>query len=206
MPKNIECKLESFQKILWGFRLSRDEEDMYMALRKKLLLSDMLPNKTVMQRAKRIKPLVRIRHNAVCHYEKVFTEDVTDLLVFTTMYDIGKSYLFNFNDDKQVVKHLRRPLIIRGLHKVGEFTCYHRFEENPEVLCPCVEEVLRQLPDEIDFSRVDAFELKFDSADPKDVFDSLLGLYESTVVLYSLPDGLPKQIKQQPVVYHDVRY
>lgn len=203
---SIDCKLEAFQKVLWGYSLSREEEDMYMDLYRKLLMAEALPNKTVVQRAKQIKPLVRIRHNAVCHYEKVFTADATDLLVFTTLYDIGKSYLFNFNDDRQVVKHFRRPLVLRGLQKVGEFTCYHRFDENPEVLCPCVEEVLRQLPDEIDPSRVDAFELKFDSADPKDVFDSLLGLYESTVVLYSLPDGLPKQIKQQPVVYHDVRY
>ncbi|MBO6281571.1 MAG: hypothetical protein J6N49_03460 [Alphaproteobacteria bacterium] len=169
-------------------------------------MAEALPNKTVVQRAKQIKPLVRIRHNAVSHYEKVFTTDATDLLVFTTLYDIEKSYLYNFTDDRQVVKHLRRPLFPRGMQKIGEFTCYHRFEENPEILSPCVEEVLRQLPDDINLDQINAFELKFDSSDPADVYDPLLDRYESTVVLYSMSDGLPQQIKQQPVVYHDVRY
>lgn len=208
MPKeeSIQCELESFRRILWNYHLSNDEEETYLSLKKMLLLAETMPTDILIQRAKRIKPLVRIRHNAIRNCEKVFTADATDLLVFTTLYDIGESYLFNFNDDKQVVKHLRRPLIPQGLQKIGEFTCYHRFEEDSDSLCPCVEEVLKQLPDSFDVNKIDAFEIKFDSDNPDDVYDPLLDRYESTVVLYALSGGLPAQLKGQPVVYRDVRY
>ncbi|MEE6206870.1 MAG: hypothetical protein VZR95_02330 [Alphaproteobacteria bacterium] len=209
MPKkvNIQSELESFRKDLWRYHLSHDEEDAYVDLRKTLLLAETLPTDALVKRAKQIKPLVRIRHNAVRHYEKVFDVDEnTDLLVFTTWYNIGESYLLNFKSEKQIVTHFRRPLIPRGLKKIGEFTCYHSFNKQRKALCPCVEEVLKQLPEDIDIDKISAFEIRFDSANPAEVYDTLLDRYESTIILYALPDGLPKQVKQQPVEYHNVRY
>ena len=207
IEESIQCELESFRKILWNYRLSNDEEETYLSLKKMLLLAEKIPTAILIQRAKRIKPLVRIRHNAVQHCEKVFDIDEdTDLLVFTTLYNIGESYLYNFKDEKHIVKHIRRPLIPQNLQKVGEFTCYHRFENPQNDFSPLAEEVLRQLPKDIDMDKIDAFELRFDSDDPDDLYDMLLNRYESTVVLYSLPNGLPTQIKQQPVVYRDMRY
>jgi len=210
MPKDqvaIQRDLDSFQKVLWSYRLSPDEEEMYLGIRKMLLLAETMPTKTLVQRAKHIKPLVRIRHNAVRHYEKVYeTGDDSDLLVFTTLYNIMRSYLSDFKDERQIVMHFRRPLIPHGLKKIGEFTCYHRFADQKDSLSPCVEEVLKQLPDTVDINKIDAFEIRFDSDNPDDVYDPLLDRYESTVILYSMPDGLPAQLKGQPVVYNDVRY
>ena len=204
---STEKELETFRKVLRNYGLSQTEEDDYIELKKALLQADAMTKTELLRRAKRIKPVVRVRCDEFCHYEKIFDFEVSkDFLVFTTLCNISESYLLEFEGVGQIVTHFRRPLRATNLKKIGEFACYHHFHQDPDELCPCAEEVLRQIPAEFDLTAINAFEIVFDSQDPDILYDTLLDRYESLVILYSLDGGLPQQIKGQPIIYDGTRY
>ncbi|MCQ2735508.1 MAG: hypothetical protein MJ212_06155, partial [Alphaproteobacteria bacterium] len=127
--------------------------------------------------AKRIKPLVRICKTYGNEYQKVVKIEDGDGLVFTRFCDITDSYFFHFKGKSSVVQHARRALAVKAPKKVGEFTCYFDFHGRRD-FSPCLYDVLCQWPTAINIDKVNAFEVVFDSNDPKDAYDVLLDRYE----------------------------
>ena len=188
-----------FRVALRKYHLTEAEIDEYINLKERLVRVNKTPKAKLMKMAKSIKPLVRVCNSSVHEFEKVFRVKDGDDLVFTRFYDLMDSYLYHFDGEDSVVKHSKKPIPVKNPQKVGEFTCYFDFHGMDNEFFPCLDDVLCQLPEDINPDEVDAFEVVFDCNDPDDAYDVLLDRYEGTVVLYKLPDGLPQQVKAQPV-------
>lgn len=206
---DIKRKLASFRNTLNSYVMSESEKEAYIELETRLLKSETMPLKELLARAKKIKPLVRVDgdHNSVLGFRKKCHDFAdTDKLCFCKPCDIrARSYLYDFNASR-IVTSGGKPCVVPKHQKVGEFTCYHDTGAFYGCLMPSVDEVLQQFPTEIDWHTVDAFELLFSSLNFRDVYDSLLDRHISTVILYRFDNGLPKQIKEQPIVFEGHRY
>ncbi len=204
---DIQKKLADFTYKLKSCAISEMEKEQYIALEKRLLKSEQLPFSELLVRAKKIKPLVRLGHSEVedcCKKYGAFL--ASDRLCFCKPCDIkNRSYLYDF-DVSKIVMFKGKIFDVPKYQKVGEFTCYHNTGAFYGFLMPSVDEVLQQMPPEIDWHMVDAFELSFASPYFSDVYDSVLDRHISTVHLYRFVEGLPTKIKGQPVVYEGQRY
>lgn len=206
---DIKRRLEKFLNSLNSYVMSKSEKESYILLETQILESENLPFDDLLDRARKIKPLVRVdgEYNSVLGYHKKCCDFAdSDTLLFCKPCDIrDRSYLFDFNDNS-IVMSGGKPFAVPKHQKVGEFTCYHDTGAFYGCLMPSVIEVLQQIPLEIDWETVDAFELSFPSLNFRDVYDSLLDRHISTVHLYSFDNGLPKKIQKQPVVCGGHRY
>lgn len=209
LDMDIKKKLEKFKYALRSHNMSEREKEAYIELETHLLQSETMPFKELLARAKKIKPLVRVDgdHNGVLGFrKKCYDFADSDTLCFCKPCDIrSRSYLYDFNASS-VVMTKGKPFAVPKHQKVGEFTCYHDAGAFYGCLMPSVDEVLQQMPAEIDWHTVDAFELSFPSLNFCDVYDDLLDRHISTVILYRFDNGLPKRIKAQPIVYNGQRY
>lgn len=206
---DIKRKLAKFKERLNFCKMSESEKETYIELETTLLKSETMPFTELLARAKKIKPLIRVDgdYNGVLGYRtKCHNFANSDTLLFCKPCDIRtRSYLYDFNASK-IVMFRGKPLAVPKRQKVGEFTCYHDSGSFYGCLMPSVDEVLQQIPAEIDWHTVDAFELSFSSLDISDVYDGLLDRHISTVLLYRFDNGLPKKIKGQSIVFEGHRY
>lgn len=206
MDKNEE-KLASFKRRLNTRALSESEKEMYMEIERRILDSEMMPVSQLLARAKRIKPLVRVQSGDLSSRKKTVGEfSESDLLCFCTPCDIReRSYLYDFTPNK-IVKCKGKPLPVPKREKVGEFTCYHDTGTFYGCLMPSVDEVLQQIPLDIDWLEVDAFELTFTSTNFRDVYDSILDRHISKVILYRFENRLSARMREQTVIFEGHRY
>lgn len=206
---DIKRRLTAFKERLSTYLMTESEKESYVELETRLLQSETMPFKELLARARRIKPLVRVDgdHNGVLGFRKKCHDfSDSDTLLFCKPCDIReRSYLFDF-DASSIVMFKGKPFAVPKHRKVGEFTCYHETGTFYGCLMPSVDEVLQQMPPEIDWHTVDAFELSFPSLNFRDVYDSVLDKHISTVLLYSFDNGLPSKIKKQSVVLEGHRY
>lgn len=206
---DIKRKLFRFKERLSSCVMSDNEKETYLALEEQLLKSETMPFKELLKRAKKIKPLVRVdgdRNGILGYRKKCHNFADSDTLLFCKPCDIrDRSYLFDFSESS-IVMYKGKPFAVPKHQKVGEFTCYHDTGTFYGCLMPSVNEVLQQIPPEIDWQTVDAFELSFQSLNFRDVYDSLLDRHISTVILYHFDNGLPQKIKKQAVVCGGHRY
>lgn len=191
-----------------NIRLSSEEKLAYMDLKTRLIECESMPVAQLIERAFRIKPIIRLQESLDNDYVPVignFCND--DKLYFLRPHDLRQSYLYDFNPRMLSRSHGKPlPVDTAKLTKINEFTCYHRYGGYPAFLRPGVNEVLTQIPELIDIDSVNLFELKFESDQVYDVYDSVIDRHVSTVILYSYEGGLPSVIKNQDVIYDTARY
>lgn len=204
---DIEKKLEKFQRRLKLHALTESEKENYLAIERKILDSERLPVSQLLERAKRIKPLVRLQKGDISARVKTSGEfSESDLLCFCTPCDIReRSYLYDFTP-KKIVRYKGKPLLVPPREKVGEFTCYHETGDFYGMLLPSVDEVLQQIPNDIDWLEVDAFELTFSSLNFFEVYDGVLDRHISNVILYRFPNRLSSRLRAQDVIFEGNRY
>ncbi|MBR1824992.1 MAG: hypothetical protein IJ770_00195 [Alphaproteobacteria bacterium] len=204
---DIQQQIKDFRRKLKSYSLSESDEQKYVEIETRLLKSEQMPFNELLARAKKIKPLVRLDASDVDDCVKkhgVFLD--SDRLCFCKPCDIkNRSYLYDF-DVSKIVMFKGQMFAVPKRKKVGEFTCYHNTGTFYGFLVPSVDEVLQQIPAEIDWHTVDAFELSFPSMDFSEIYDCLLDRHISTVHLYRFDSGLPQKIKAQPVVFDGQRY
>lgn len=200
MNNQSKQKLEEFMNFSGVRWLSAPQQAYYKELQRSLLEAEEKPREKILELAKRIKPLVRLQKTSTQGYRVSFEPPhPSDILVFPQPISIQESYLFNFHDIKQAVHRNHEPLLAEGLKEVGSFTCYHHVNSIEQWFRPTVEEVLQQLPSKYENTPIDAFEITVDSMSITDIYDPCLDRHMSEVVLYTLENGLPLQIRQQPV-------
>ncbi len=204
---DIQNQLKKFKLKLNSYRLSEEEKEYYVDIERRILESKQLPVSQLIARAKRIKPLVRIeRDNEAEYHSKYYSISNTDTLCFCTPCDIReRSYLYDFTPQK-IVRSKGKPLPVPPREKVGEFTCYHETGDFYGVLLPSVGEVLQQIPNDIDWLEVDAFELIFTSDNFSEVYDSILDCHVSTAVLYRFDKRLSARMREQTVIFDGTSY
>lgn len=203
----MDKKLEQFRNSLNWHAVSESEKQRYMEIERMILDTEKLPVLQLIARAKKIKPLVRLGRDEDLEYQPKYGDFLaTDTLCFCTPCDIrNRSYLYDFNPQK-IVKQKGRLMAVPSFHEVGQFTCYHDTGAFYGFLMPSIDEVLQQIPSEIDWLQVDAFELQFPSLDFFEVYDCILDRHVSTVHLYRFDKGLPAKLKGQDVIFEGNRY
>lgn len=160
-----------------------------------------LSHRDLYQLAKRIKPIVHLHKMGNTQYVlKVGPIGRGDMTVFVDSYPLFESYYYGFDLDR-ALKAGEKPfsLLDFSLVKVGEFTCYHHSGGKNMFPRPTAAEVLQQLPDDVDTDKICAFEITFPSLNPGEIYDEVLDCHVSTVVLYSMKNGLPELVQKQPV-------
>lgn len=206
---DIRRRLAEFKDRLSRCTMSESEKNAYIELETRLLKSEAMPFSELLARAKKIKPLVRVDGDVdgVLGYRKKYHNFAdADTLCFCKPCDIrNRSYLYDFNASR-IVMYKGKPFAVPKHQKVGEFTCYHDTGAFYGFLMPSVDEVLQQIPPEMDWHTIDAFELVFPSLKCSDAYDSLLDRHISTVYLYRFDNGLPSKIREQPIVFDGHRY
>lgn len=204
---DITKELARFKLRLNSCALTESEKENYLVIERKILDSEQLPVSQLLERARRIKPLVRVQKGDLSARKKTSGEfSDTDLLCFCTPCDIRRrSYLYDFTP-KKIVRCKGRPLQVPPREKVGEFTCYHNTGDFYGILMPSVDEVLQQIPSDIDWLEVDAFELTFPSLNFREVYDGVLDRHVSNVILYRFPHRLSSRLRGQDVIFEGKRY
>ncbi len=204
---DINAKLAKFKRGLSFCRLSESEKEHYLGIEQQILKSELLPVSQLLERAKHIKPLVRIQRGDLSSRKKTTGEfSDSDVLCFCKPCDIReRSYLYDFTPTK-IVMYKGKPLAVPKHEKVGEFTCYHETGTFYGCLMPSVDEVLQQIPENIDWHEIDAFELTFQSANFYEVYDNVLDRHISTAVLYRFEKRLSARLRGQTVILEGHRY
>ena len=204
---DIQKKLQKFSQGLSFCALRDSEKQNYLEIERKILESKQLSDKQLLARAKKIKPLIRLRYDSDEEYKaKYCSFDEADILCFCTPTDIRRrSYIFDFTP-KKIVKFAGKPMAVPKANNIGEFTCYHDTGTFYGDLMPSVDEVLEQIPQEFDWLQIDAFELEFASDKFLEVYDCVLDRHVSTVHLYRFENGLPAKLKGQTVIFEGKRY
>lgn len=190
----IDKKLEQFQKDAISLReLPPVKQQHYMAIARKIIEAEQMPQAVLIQLAHRIKPLM---------YPKEGTK-LSPGLYWTKPEPLKESFYFNFNADSVAKDQNGNILPVEGLEKVSEFTCYHRYGGYYGCLRPGMDEIIQQFPAYLleDDKAEYAIELKFPSSQLHDVFDSVLNRHVSTVIVYRLKSSLPEEIRNQAVIY-----
>lgn len=215
---DITKELKKFKKSLPSHLLP-ELRVKYVALKQKLLEAEALPDTELIKLAKRIKPLIRLRKTkyyevapyhlfnvAKCQFEVWSKAEgkfkKNDLLVWTNPVCLKESFYYALEDDFVVEEDLGIPLPVLEPKKVAEFTCYLKYSGYYGIFRPCVEDVLKQFPQNLIAKEMEeyAFELYLPSLNFRDVYDALLDRHKATVIVYRLKNGLPKQVREQLVI------
>lgn len=173
----------------------------------KLIKSEKISIEELIARARKIKPLIRVANN-----RKVFQmNDVLNAkesrLYFVKPVDVRQSYFFNFDIKRSIETTEDGNLLeAKKVKEVGRFICYHEYGGYYAFLRPGVDEVLQQLPEDIDIDKISAFEIVFASSDLREIFNYEVDRHVSTVILYELEGGLPEEMKRQSVIVSGVSY
>ena len=143
-----------------------------------LVESEKMTVDVLLERAWRIKPLMRI-----CKAEKRKADpednDKVTYLVFTKPVDLRQSYYYGYSyRESTVFADDGRPLPTGKLQEVGRFICYHRYGGY----------------------------WMFASLRPEDVFNAAIDRHVSEVIVYRPVNGLPEEVKRQPVIVSDKTY
>ena len=196
----INENLQSFGKRMENKGFSMSTRLNYLAIYRHILEAEQMPKTELIERAKRIKPLVRVNSRGQRREFGVFAKN--DRLVFIKPSDIHQSYLYNFTTS-EIVKDTDGLMVwapSEELQEVTSFTCYHRYGGYHGFFRPGIDEVLSQIPKSVDLTQVHAFEIKVTSLTLSDIYDATLDRHVSMVTLYKLTNGLPKQIAAQKVI------
>lgn len=205
----INEELQSFEEQLEYSSLSIPMKLNYVALYRRLLEAEQLPESELIKRAKTIKPLVRLDENG--NRRETGGAEAGDKLVFIRPEDIRQSYLYDFNEDSIVTEERRDdevvPLEAQELvYEITSFTCYHHYGGYYGFFRPGVDEVLSQIPPSVNLEEVHAFEIRVDSLNVADVYDGVLDRHVTTVILYGMNEGLPAAIAKQEVICDEKVY
>lgn len=190
----IDNKIEQFQKNTISLRsLTPIRRQHYMAIVRRIIEAEQMPQAVLIQLARRIKPLMAPKEGTT----------LAPRLYWTKPEPLKESFYFNFNNDSVVKDQNGNILPVEGLEKVSEFTCYHRYGGYYGCLRPGLDEIIQQFPAYLlENEKAEyAIELKFPSDQLPDVFDSILNRHVSTIIVYRLKDGLPAEIRNQAVIY-----
>lgn len=173
----------------------------------KLMKSEQMSTDDLIARARKIKPLIRIANNRKVFQMRELLDAKKSRLYFVKPEDVHQSYFFNF-DIKSSIETTEKGALLeaKGVKEVGRFICYHQYGGYYGCLRPGVDEVLQQLPEDIDIEKVSAFEIVFASSDFRDIYNYDVDRHVSTVILYELKGGLPEEMKRQPVIVSGVSY
>ena len=171
----------------------------YVCLKRHILEAESLSKKEIMRRAKTIKPLVRLEED----YPGIRAK--REQLVWIKPYPLTKSYLYCRK--KQIILKEGKPLPVKVVKKIAEFTTYHKCKL-PGSLIPSASEVLAQIPSSVDMDKVNAFEIIYplysvhEYLCAKEFYDSILDRHVLTTILYQIEGGLPEKLKNQEVIWN----
>lgn len=165
----------------------------YQAIIRMLIEKETMPEETLVQLARRIKPLMLPKYAGNLRYQPYWTKPVP----------LTQSFYFNFDEDSVLRNAEGKIIEVSGLEKVCEFTCYHRYGGYYGILRPGMDEVIQQFPTYLleDEKAEYAILLKFSSSGLEDVYDRVLNRHVSTVDVYRLQNGLPQELRDQEVIY-----
>lgn len=165
----------------------------YLAILRMLAEKEQMPKKTLLQLARRIKPLVRPDKDSLLKYR----------LYWIKPYPLKSSFYSNFKDSDIVKNADGKILPVKGLKRICEFTCYHQYGGYYGFLRPSMDEVIQQFPAYLlaDPKAEYAVEVVFPSDFFSNVYDAVLDRHVSTVIVYRMTHGFPKEIRKQKVCY-----
>ncbi len=198
MNAKLNADLQSFKERLDQKGLSEPIKLGYLALYRQIWLAEQMSETELIKRAKMIKPLIRLDKTNQRYVAGDFQPG--DKFVFTLPCDIRQSYLYNYAK-KRIV-----PENVPELQEVTSFTCYHRYGGYFGFFRPGVNEVLSQIPEDINLDEIQAFEIKIASLNPDSLYDDVLDRHVTTVILYKMKDGLPKSMANQKVICDGKEY
>ena len=128
-----------------------------------------------------------------------------DSLVFVKPTDIRESYYYTFCiQDIVLTEDGSEPLPVPDLDEIASFTCYHRYGGYYGIFRPGVDEVLAQIPSDVDITQVHGFEIQV--LDPCNMYDGVLDRHVSKVILYKMTPGLPQSMLNQKVICTSKNY
>lgn len=164
-----------------------------------LIRAEEMPDNELISLAQKIKPLVRVDQSG--RKLEAGEDDKNSTLVYMKPVNLRQSYLFSFSPEKHIVCDKNdKPIKVEGLKEVGRFICYHRYGGHFMFLRPGVDEVLQQLPKDINIDEISAFEIKFSSSLVSEIYNVAVDRHVSTVILYNIAGGLPQEVKDQSVI------
>jgi len=202
----IEEELRAFREKLELDSMTSAQKLNYMMIYRHILEAGQMSDEELIARAKKIKPLVRLRKSESEIEMVVGQPEPGDLLVFTNPVCLRQSYTYNFKPDSIVRQNDSSPLPVEGLREIARFTGYHDYGGFYGFYRPGADEVLSQIPVSVNIDEVSAFEIQIDTSDFWQVYDRLLDKHVSTVILYAMEGGLPEQMRQQEVILKGVSY
>lgn len=192
---DIEKRIEHFRA---SYSLSLQElspviKKNYLTIFRMLVEKEQMPKETLLQLARRIKPLMSPKKGST----------LKKGLYWSVSQPLKESFYYNFGDDSVVKGDDGKIVPVRNLQKVCEFTCYHRYGGYYGCLRPGMDEIIQQFPAYLlsDSNAEFAVKLIFPSDQLQDVYDVILDRHVSTVVVYRMMNGLPKEVREQDVVY-----
>ena len=205
MEKTFEQQLENLHDFTHNhielmIKISKDSKRILQMLS----VSEDMSEEELVSRARKIKPLVRIGKSG----KKLAPGEVDEnsKLVYVKPNNLYGSYLFAFEPDWIVRDENQKIIEAIGLKEVGRFICYHRYGGYCMFLRPGVDEVLQQLPEDVDIEQISAFEIVFNSDAMHDIYNNVIDRHVSMVSLYGIDGGLPEKVKKQVVVIEDKVY
>lgn len=195
MCMNIEEKLNKFKKdhVTSLRELSPVMQQNYLALARMLIEKEEMPIADLVQFAQRIKPVMRPKEGST----------LKKGLYWSKPEPLTQSFYFNFNDSSVLKNKNGEILAVEAIEKVCEFTCFHRYGGYYGCLRPGMDEIIQQFPAHLlaDEKAEYAVEVVFPSLNLCDIYDSVLDRHVSTVIVYRPKKGLPRELKEQEVVY-----
>ncbi len=192
---NIEEKINKFKKdhVTSLRELSPVMQQNYWALARMLIEKEEMPIANLIQFAHRIKPVMRPKEGST----------LKKGLYWSKPEPLTQSFYFNFNDSSVLKNKNREILTVEEIEKVCEFICFHHYGGYYGCLRPGMDEIIQQFPVHllVDEKAEYAAEVVFPSLNLCDIYDSVLDRHLSTIVVYRLKKGLPRELKEQEVVY-----
>lgn len=192
---NIEEKLNKFKKDhATSLReLSPVKQQNYLALARMLIEKEEMSIASLIQFARRIKPLMRPKEG----------NTLKKRLYWSKPEPLTQSFYFNFEDSSVLKNKKGEILAVEDLEKVCEFTCFHRYGGYYGCLRPGMDEIIQQFPAYLlaDEKAEYAIEVVFSGMCLHDIYDFVLDRHVSTVVVYRPKNGLPQELREQEVIY-----
>ena len=155
-----------------GYKSKKECYKDFCRIMRKMYIKD----EDLIERAERIKPLV-------CYKGRLY---------FIRPYDIKNESWYSATKKNIMRDKQKNLLAVKDIIEEYEFQCYHN--GNNHGFRPTMSEVFSQIPEDVDWRKVDCFEVK-----PLK-YNMALDIYESVVTFYRLAHGLPKIMQEQPII------